>query len=453
MNFLIVEDDKNFAEFLTNSLSKSGKVFVANNYSTAKNLLDGYSFDCVIVDLKLGDEIIGPKIAQLAKSKKVGHVIAVTNYESDHELIRLSYEHGVDDFVKKSNLRAHFEFFLKKVITGRSLRKNVIRLTKTTYITQDRELIDSLESVCDTYAPKEPIFISGESGVGKTQLGKCLKSLLGLSGELVELNCAGLNDEIIKSELFGHEKGAFTGADRQTIGKMELAHNGILFLDEIGDIPLITQEKLLKVIEEKEFNRVGGNKKIKSDFLLVTATLKNLEELVSSGKLRPDFYNRIKGKTIHIKPLRERKQDLKLLIEHFLSIATRSVYLTPKVNELLLEYSWPGNIRELTKVINRLSDIRGGIIQAEDLDQVINKESTLLFGKTKNPLGLITVEQIEFAKKNGGISKLLEEIEKEFINYASEELGHNQSEISKKYKISRKKLWKFFKGNSQEELH
>ncbi len=280
MNFLIVEDDENFSAFLSKSLSKYGKVFVASTFPNAINLISNYTFDCAIIDLKLGTEIVGPQIASSCKRNGIGHIIAVTNFENDDDLIKLAYESGVDDFVKKSNLKIDLEFFIKKVVNGRELKKIVQRLTKTTYITKDQNLIASLESICDTYAPMEPIFISGESGVGKTQLAKCLKQLLGISGELVELNCAGLHDEIIKSELFGHERGAFTGADKLKIGKVELANNGILFLDEVGDMPLTTQETLLKVIEEREFTRVGGIKKIHSNFLLVTATLKNLEVLV-----------------------------------------------------------------------------------------------------------------------------------------------------------------------------
>lgn len=443
MNFLIIEDDKNFSEFLSKALAKHGKPFVADNLISAQNLLQSYSFDCAIVDLKLGEEIVGPQIALMAKRKGVGHVIAVTSFENDSELIRKAYENGVDDFVKKSNLKSHFDFFLKKVITGKDLKKNVLRLTKTTYITRDKDLINALESVCTSYAPMEPIFIGGESGVGKTQLGKCLKSLLDLKGEPVELNCAGLNDEIIKSELFGHEKGAFTGADKQTVGKIELADGGILFLDEIGDMPLTTQEKLLKVIEEKEFTRVGGNKKIKSNFLLVTATLKNLEDLVSCGKLRPDFYNRIKGKTIHIKPLRERSEDLKLLIEHFLNLATRSVYLTPEAYQALMNYNWPGNIRELDKAINRLSDTRGGIVKFESLDPAIKSGNGFL--DSALPDGLLTKKQAEFVKQSGSLGHLFEKLEREMILYAHEELKGNKAEISRQYNISRKKLWSFFK--------
>lgn len=449
LNFLIVEDDSTFSEFLAQNLSKHGKPFICNSLESAKNLLQSYDFDCAILDLKLGNEIVGPTIAKLAKQKGIGHVIAMTHFENDEDLIREAYESGVDDFVKKSNLKTHLEFFISKFVNSRDFKKNVSRLTKTTYLTKDKDLIKSLENVCDTYAPLEPIFIGGESGVGKTQLGKCLKHLLGLKGELVELNCAGLNDEILKSELFGHEKGAFTGADRQKIGKVEQADNGILFLDEVGDLPLSTQETLLKVIEEKEFTRVGGLKKITSKFLLVTATLKNLEELAASGKIRPDFYNRIKGKTIHIKPLRERKPDLKMLIDHFLNAAPRSVYLTPEVKEILSNYSWPGNIRELQKAIYRLSDIRSGIVKKEDIEEhIIRNEISV-----KRPShGLLTQEQIQYIKTNESFPALVDRLKQEFYEFAYLEHNGNKSDISKAYQVSRKTLVMHYKEYGLSEV-
>lgn len=449
MNFLIIEDDENFSSFLSQNLSKHGKTFISTSFESAKSLIESYDFDCAIVDLKLGNEVVGPQIAKLAKQKGIRHVIAVTHFENDEELIKEAYENGVDDFVKKSNLRTHLDFFIKKFVNGRELRKNVIRLTKTTYLTKDKQLISSLENLCDTYAPLEPIFIGGESGVGKTQLVKCLKTLLGLTGELVELNCNGLGDEILKSELFGHEKGAFTGADKLKIGKIEQAHDGILFLDEVGDMPLATQGTFLKCLDEKEFTRVGGLKKLTSNFLLVTATLKNLEELVASGKMRPDFYNRIKGKMIQIKPLRDRKHDLKLLIDHFISNSPRSVYFTNEAKEALLNYSWPGNIRELQKAINRLADIKKGIVTIENLDPHIVENSLSIQSKDR---GLLTQEQISYIKSNGSFSALMDRLRQDFYEYAYEEHGGNKTMISKAYQVSRKTLVAHYKEYGLNEV-
>jgi len=438
MNFLIVEDDENFSSFLSNQLAKYGKVFAAQTYDAAINLINSYTFDCAIIDLNLGDEILGPKIAKVAKENGTKHIIAVTYFENDEALIKMAYENGVDDFVKKSNLKTDLEFFIKKVVNGKELKKSVQRLTKTSYLTKDQELIESLENICDTYAPLEPIFIGGESGVGKTQLAKCLKQLLGISGELIELNCAGLHDDLIKSELFGHERGAFTGAEKLKIGKVELANNGILFLDEVGDMPIPTQEKLLKIIEEKEFTRVGGHTKIKSNFLLVTATLKNLEELVETGKLRSDFYNRIKGKSIHIRPLRERKDDIKLLINHFLSITTRSVYITPEAKEILINYSWPGNIRELSKVIYRLSDTKFGIVTEAHLKQYLHLKK---YSDDDSKSKLITQEQIDFAKGRHSLTDLLDKIKGELFDYALAECEGNKKKVADTYQVSRRTIF------------
>ncbi len=450
MNFLVLEDDDQFSSFLEKNLSAFGKVFIAKDFASAKNLLSDQLFDCAILDLKIGEEIVGPKVAKLAKKKGVAHVIAVTNFENDDELIKISYESGVDDFLKKANLRTHLEFFVNKVVNGKEIRKKLDRLTKTVYLTKDKDLIESLETVCNSYAPMEPIFISGESGVGKTQLAKCFKDLLGMAGELVELNCAGLEDEIIKSELFGHERGSFTGAEKQKIGKVELANNGILFLDEVGDLPLATQETLLKVIEEKEFTRVGGVKKIYSNFLLVSATFKNLDELVSNGKLRADFYNRIKGKIIHIKPLRERKNDLEILIDHFLNQAIRTIFITDDARKILLNYKWPGNIRELYKTIFGLSDVKNGIVSQHYLEKYFaNKNIKQSISHSES---FLTDEQIEFAKKNQSLSSLQERVKEEFYEFALGEHKNNKNQVSKSYQISRRSLFYYLKDKEKNKL-
>jgi two-component system response regulator AtoC len=444
VNFLIVEDDKKFSSFLAENLSKHGKVFTSSSYDEAAFLLEKQIFDCAILDLMIGDEIIGPRIAKLAKQKGIGHVIAMTHFENDDELIHEAYSNGVDDFVKKSNLQTHLEFFIKKFTNAKDLRKRISELTKTVYLTKDEDILRQIRSVCESYAMFEPIFVSGPSGVGKTLFVKCLKGLLKVEGQLINLNCAGMDDDLLKSELFGHEKGAFTGADRQKIGKIELANNGILFLDEVGDIPLPTQEKLLKVIDEFEFTRVGGTQKIISKFLLVSGTLKNLEKLVDEGKMRPDFYNRIKGKTIYLKPLKERKGDLKILIEHFKNSVPRSVYYTPDVKEGLLEYSWPGNIRELHKVIYQLSDVKSGIVQKKDLEEVLMNYAN---DSSENEIGeFLTSKQIDYAKATNSLQSLLDRVRDEFLQFAYAESEGNKAKISRDYQVSRKSLVTYYKN-------
>ena len=444
MNFLIVEDDKIFSSFLADNLSKHGEVFTSSNFDEALSLLDKQSFDCAILDLMIGDEIIGPKIAKIAKEKGIGHVIAMTHFENDDELIHESYSNGVDDFVKKSNLKTHLEFFIKKFTNAKNLRRKISELTKTVYITKDEDTLRQIRGICESYAMLEPIFFYGPTGSGKTALAKCLKELLNIEGSLINLNCAGMDDDLLKSELFGHEKGAFTGADKQKIGKIELAHHGILFLDEIGDIALSTQEMLLKVLDEFEFTRVGGTQKIISKFLLVTGTFKNLERLVAQGKMRPDFYNRIKGRTVYLKPLKERKTDLKILIEHFKGLAPRSVYYTQEVREGLSNYPWPGNVRQLHKVITRLSDVKSGIVKKEDLEEVFRNYAE--DSDEEEGSRFITSQQINYAKSTNSLQALLDRIRDDFLLLAYAENGGNKTAISKNYQVSRKSLVTYFKN-------
>ncbi len=444
VNFLIVEDDKNFSAFLAENLSKHGEVFTSSSFEEAAFLLNKQTFDCAILDLMIGDEIIGPKIAKIAKEKGIGHVIAMTHFENDDELIHEAYSNGVDDFVKKSNLETHLGFFIKKFSNAKNLRKKISELTKTIYITRDEDTLRQIRGICESYAMLEPIFFYGPTGSGKTALAKCLKELLNIDGALINLNCAGMDDDLLKSELFGHEKGAFTGADKQKIGKIELANNGILFLDEIGDIALSTQEMLLKVLDEFEFTRVGGTQKIVSKFLLVSGTFKNLEKLVSEGKMRPDFYNRIKGRTVYLKPLRERKGDLKILIEHFKGLAPRSVYYSAEVKEGLLNYPWPGNVRQLHKIITRLSDVKSGIVKKEDLEEAFK---TYAEDPDKEEEGrFITSQQINYAKSMNSLQALLDRVRDDFLEFVYSECEGNKTLISKNYQVSRKSLVTYYKN-------
>jgi transcriptional regulator with GAF, ATPase, and Fis domain len=198
------------------------------------------------------------------------------------------------------------------------------------------------------------VLILGESGTGKELVAMSLYEHSRRRGEsFVKLNCVAIPENLLESELFGHEKGAFTGATSQKIGKFEVADGGIIFLDEIGDMPLTTQAKLLRVLQEKEFERVGGNHTIKVDIRFIVATNKNLAEMVKQGQFREDLYYRINVFSIYLPPLRERKEDIPYLIDHFLDKSEKLINISPPALQIFLSYLWPGNIRELQNVIER----------------------------------------------------------------------------------------------------
>jgi PAS domain S-box-containing protein len=245
-----------------------------------------------------------------------------------------------------------------------------------------------LESVADT---DSSVLITGESGTGKELVARAIHlNSLRNKGPFIALNCSAFAETLIESELFGHEKGAFTGAINSKIGRFELAHNGTLFLDEIGDISLHIQTKLLRVLESRQFERVGGNKSINIDVRIIAATNKDLLNEIKEGRFREDFYYRINVINIHLPPLRERMDDFPLLVNHFIKkynerFSRNISCFSPEAYNFLQDYSWPGNIRELENVIEHCFILcRGDIIQVEHLpDRIKNKFSNEIL-KTNN---------------------------------------------------------------------
>ena len=274
-----------------------------------------------------------------------------------------------------------------------------------------------------------PILITGETGVGKDLVARAIHLRSPRSfGPFVAVNCGALSESLLESELFGHEKGAFTGAVKTRRGCLEMADNGTLFLDEIGEISTKVQISLLRVLEEKRFLRLGGSNSVSSDFRLITATHRDLPPLIKEKQFREDFYYRINVITIHIPPLRERKEDIPVLSDHFLKryVEETGKHLegfTSKALEQLLSYSWPGNVRELKNVIERAVVIaKGRMIGIEEL-------KFLDPGKQPaEPLPL-TLEELE---KNHIKSILLSSDRN--ISHAAKKLGINRSTLSRKMK-------------------
>jgi two-component system nitrogen regulation response regulator GlnG len=214
-----------------------------------------------------------------------------------------------------------------------------------------------------------PVLITGESGTGKELVARAVyQHSPRAKAPFLALNCAAIPENLLESELFGHEKGAFTGADRRRIGKFEQCHGGTLFLDEIGDMPLALQAKMLRVLQDQAFERVGGNETIRTDVRLIAATHRDLKAWSAAGKFRPDLYYRLGVFTVHLPPLRERGEDLRLLVQHYLRRFSRELgrevrHVAPEALERLRRYSWPGNIRELQSVLKQaLLQARGAAL-------------------------------------------------------------------------------------------
>ncbi len=230
-------------------------------------------------------------------------------------------------------------------------------------------LIEVIKKVADT---DTTVLLTGESGTGKSLIAKAIHFMSPRKDKaFVTINCAAIPETLLEAELFGYEKGAFTGASVSKKGKFEIADGGTIFLDEIGDMPLSLQAKILRVIQDKELERLGSEKVVKVDVRIIAATNRDLQTLVREGKFREDLYYRLNVVPIHIPPLRERREDIPLLLEHFLehfnSKYRRKVRIAPEAVQVLMEYEWPGNVRELENTVERLVVMHEGIIKDVDL--------------------------------------------------------------------------------------
>jgi PAS domain S-box-containing protein len=295
-----------------------------------------------------------------------------------------------------------------------------------------KKIISVLESVAQT---DSSVLLTGESGTGKELAARAvhLKSAR-RTGPFIAVNCSAFVESLIESELFGHEKGAFTGAVKTKTGRFELAQGGTLFLDEIGDLSLAVQTKLLRVLETREFERVGGTKSIKMEARIIAATNKNLNEEIQSGKFREDLFYRINIINIHLPPLRERKDDLPLLVSHFIDhfnekFGKAVMQFSSSAYEMLTEYEWPGNIRELENVIEHCFILcNNSIIQTEHLPKSLRENKKINAGKTSNHI-----------KKN------MMETEKELILSSLEKNKWNKRQTAADLKINPSTLWRKMK--------
>ncbi len=298
-------------------------------------------------------------------------------------------------------------------------------------IGESRAMRGVLSQIIKVAPTDSTVLLLGESGTGKELAAKSIyEHSHRYEKPFVTLNCVAIPGELLESELFGHEKGAFTGATSRKIGKFELANSGTIFLDEIGDMPLDLQAKLLRVLQEREFDRVGGSKPVKVDVRFIAATNKDLENLVKKGLFREDLYYRLNVFSIRIPPLSERKEDIPLIVERFLQKIPKTAKIYSAAIQMLMNYEWPGNVRELQNTMERAAVMCDkGIIEVEHLPE--NVRTGFPDHKIKNP------ERFEYMS----IDDKLQEIEKGFINEALRETAGVQIRAADVLGINQRSLW------------
>ncbi|MFI5391861.1 MAG: sigma-54-dependent transcriptional regulator, partial [Bacteriovoracales bacterium] len=296
----------------------------------------------------------------------------------DREFILSCYNLGCDHFISPPISMDLFE-----IIFGRNKLRNFLAKKLKTNDLDFWSQIDSLENMG---LGIRPLLILGPTGVGKTKIAKLIHEFLfGTKNSFVEVNCSEISETLIESELFGYKKGAFTGAISDKKGLISQANGGTLFLDEIATMPLRIQKKVLKALDEKSFLPVGAQHRETSEFYLISATCEDLEGLKDLGKFRKDLFYRIEGFTLNVKSLSERRGDISILIDHFLSEFPRKIIFSDKAMEQLLSYEWPGNVRELLNFVECLRMVKGGIITENFLGRKFSKKQLQKKNLFKDP--------------------------------------------------------------------
>ena len=442
-NLLIVDDEKPTRDGLRSALEDRYEVYVAEDAASAIGLLESETFDVLLTDFRLPNNEDGMKLITRAKSLPRQPIcILMTAYGSE-ELAVEALKQGADDYLAKGRMQIdELEARINRALRFRSLESENQTLKQQLdkkfgleNIIGESEPMQRVMDIVRQVAPaRATVLIQGESGTGKELLAKAIHQLSPRSTKsMVTVHCAALSPTLLESELFGHEKGAFTGAHERRIGRFEQAEGGTLFLDEIGEVDETTQVKLLRFLGERSFERVGGNKTLSSDVRVVAATNKNLKELVGKGEFREDLYFRLNVVELWAPPLRERLDDVPLLALHFLREFaienTKNISdFTADALEAMIRYEWPGNVRELrTAVEHAVVLSKDEMIQLTDLPHSVQSR------------GVIQSE-VQLNQPIIGKGVTLEEAEKQLIIRTLKECRGNRTAAAKKIGISRRTL-------------
>ncbi len=402
---LIVDDEKHTREGLRGSLEDSFEVYVAADTAGALNVLEADHVDLVLTDLRLGGEDGMKLIDRILAMPHPPIVIMMTAYGSVDAAVE-AMKRGAYDFVTKPINIDQLEILITRALRSRKAEEEVVELKKVVekrfgleriigHSAAMQEVFDTIRQVAPTRAT---VLIQGESGTGKELVAQAIHALSGRpKPKFVAVHCAALSPQLLESELFGHEKGAFTGAIERRIGRFEQASGGTIFLDEIGEIDSTTQVKLLRVLgEERAFERVGGNNPIKVDVRLVAATNKDLAKLVSEGKFRDDLFFRLSVVPITLPPLRSRREDIPMLVGAFLKTFSEEnnrpvAELTSDAMQAIIRYDWPGNVRELrTAIEHGVVMATGPKITLRDLPLPVRQNSSQTVSQ---PRAVVTQEK------------------------------------------------------------
>jgi two-component system response regulator HydG len=445
---LIVDNDHSHAETVAESLERIGcHCRVATSGSEGTKLLEETPFDVIVTDLVMND-IDGLGVLARAKADQPdAEVILMTGHGTVTSAVE-AMRNGAFNYLLKPLDIAQLRASVTKAVESSRLKRVNVELKRRLDekygfegvvgdSPQMRDIIERLKRIAPTNAG---VLIQGETGTGKELVAQSIHQNSPRKNKpFVALNCAALSENILESELFGHVKGAFTDASADRVGKFEYAHGGTMFLDEVGDMPMPTQIKLLRVLENGEITRVGSNAPIKVNVRILSATNCNLEESIAAGTFRSDLYHRLKVVTIRLPTLRERVQDIPILIDYFMRqfISRHGKQIkgmSPAARHKLLTFDWPGNVRQLRNVVESMVVVDyDGLLDVDDLPEELTGPAESA-GEPSSPMSLAAL-----------VGKPLTEVERMFVTETLRLTGGNREEAAKMLGIGERTLYRKIK--------
>jgi two-component system NtrC family response regulator len=411
-SILIIDDEQTQREVLKGYLDKKGyRAFTASSGNEGISVAKEEQIDIILSDFKMPDKTGLEVLEEVKKINPEINFVLMTAYGTIENAVK-AMRLGAYDYLTKPVDLDELDLLLEKIIENKNLKSEVNLLKQQlqekfkidSFISSSPKMQEVLSVASRAAESKATVLITGESGTGKEVLAKSIHYISQRKDKpFIAVNIPALPETLLESELFGHEKGAFTGADKPRTGRFELANKGTIFLDEIGDIPLNLQVKLLRVLQEHQIERLGSNESIDIDVRVIAATHQNLEQKIKDGTFREDLFYRLNVISIHIPPLRERKEDIAALIDHFIKKYSDEndkpkLEISKEAFDILMKYNYPGNVRDLENIIERAVVLsRQNIITVNDLPQSVKgfkTEGDPIFDETKS-----LTEQVEALEK------------------------------------------------------
>jgi len=456
---LIIDDDRDFASDLALLLKSQYEVSLAHSDAEGLKASQRTEPDLVLLDLMLGEADGIEVLKQLLRDHDQLPIIMITDYASVETAVQ-AIRAGAIDYISKMPHRDELLVMIEKALHHRNLvlQSQALQAESSKRFSRMVGISDALSEVRNRIALSSenrfPVLITGESGTGKELVARQIhqRSPRKLK-PFITLNCAAIPRELAESELFGHERGAFTGATQRKAGMFEVAHQGVLFLDEIGELDLNIQVKLLRVLQEGEYSRVGSNAVRVTDARILAATNQDLHQAVEAGNFREDLFYRLDVLQIEVPPLRERTEDLPLLTEHFVQLACLDMKIPLKTLakdalDLLAQYQWPGNIRELRNVLMRAIVLcNSDQIRAVDLDVSFPSISDKTRSGRPDGFSLETFHQ----ERQLAAERARRQVEAQFVNDILERFEGNVSRAARELKMNRTSLHKLIKRATGKE--